>query len=64
MYDNHYYSVVYTHCRKSSIVKVTASEMNPKSLKYLIGHSEVVMEVYTHLGDKEAKVEVGKESTK
>ena len=26
-YDNHYYSVVYTHCGKSAIVKATASEI-------------------------------------
>ena len=26
-YDNHYYSVVYTHCGKSAIVKATVSEI-------------------------------------
>ena len=26
-YDSHYYSVVYTHCGKSAIVKATASEI-------------------------------------
>ena len=26
-YDNHYYSVVYTHCGKSAIIKATASEI-------------------------------------
>ena len=26
-YDNHYYSVVYTHCRKTAIIKATSSEI-------------------------------------
>lgn len=35
-----------------------------KSLQYLMGHSEVAttMDVYTHFGYEEAKVEVGKVS--
>ena len=38
--------------------------MNPKSLQYLMGHSEVAttMDVYTHFGYEEAKKEVGKVS--
>lgn len=38
--------------------------MNPKSLQYLMGHSEVAttMDVYTHFWYEEAKAEVGKVS--
>ncbi len=38
--------------------------MNPKSLQYLMGHSEVAttMDVYIHFGYEEAKVEVEKVS--
>jgi len=38
--------------------------MNPKSLQYLMGHSEIAttMDVYTNFGYEEAKVEVRKVS--
>ena len=34
--------------------------MNPKALQYLMGHAEisVTMNVYTHLGEEDAKAEM------
>lgn len=38
------------------------SEMNPKTLQYLMGHSDigVTLNTYTHLGAEDAKEELGK----
>ena len=51
-------------CRHTYCTNMARAGMNPKSLQYLMGHSEVAttMDVYTHLGYEEAKVEVGKVS--
>lgn len=51
-------------CRHTYCTNMTRAGMNPKSLQYLMGHSEVAttMDVYTHFGYEEAKVEVGKVS--
>jgi integrase len=36
--------------------------MNPKTLQYLMGHSDigVTLNTYTHLGSEDAKEELGK----
>lgn len=49
--------VVDTYC--SSMAK---SGMNPKTLQYLMGHSDigVTLNTYTHLGAEDAKEELGK----
>ena len=49
-------------CRHTYCTNMARAGMNPKSLQYLMGHSEVAttMDVYTHFGYEEAKVEVGK----
>lgn len=51
-------------CRHTYCTNMARAGMNPKSLQYLMGHSEVAttMDVYTHFGYEEAKVEVGKVS--
>lgn len=51
-------------CRHTYCTNMARAGMNPKSLQYLMGHSEVAttMDVYTHFGYEEAKKEVGKMS--
>ena len=51
-------------CRHTYCTNMARSGMNPKSLQYLMGHSEVAttMDVYTHFGYEEAKKEVRKVS--
>ena len=53
-------------CRHTYCTNMARAGMNPKSLQYLMGHSEVAttMDVYTHFGYEEAKKEVGKMSGK
>ena len=51
-------------CRHTYCTNMARAGMNPKSLQYLMGHSEVAttMDVYMHFGYEEAKKEVGKMS--
>lgn len=51
-------------CRHTYCTNMARLGMNPKSLQYLMGHSEVAttMDVYTHFGYEEAKKEVWKMS--
>lgn len=51
-------------CRHTYCTNMARAGMNPKSLQYLMGHSEVAttMDVYTHFGYEEAKKEVVKMS--
>ena len=51
-------------CRHTYCTNMARLGMNPKSLQYLMGHSEVAttMDVYTHFGYEEAKKEVCKMS--
>ena len=51
-------------CRHTFCSNMAKAGMNPKSLQYLMGHSEIetTLDVYTHFGYEEAKVEVGKVS--
>ena len=53
-------------CRHTYCTNMARAGMNPKSLQYLMGHSEVAttMDVYTHFGYEEAKNEVRKVSGK
>ena len=41
---------------------MSKSGMNPKTLQYLMGHSDigVTLNTYTHLGVEDAKEELGK----
>lgn len=47
-------------CRHTYCTEMTRSGMNPKTLQYLMGHSEisVTLNVYTHLGFEDAKEEI------
>ncbi len=47
-------------CRHSYRTNMAKSGMNPKTLQYLMGHSDigVTMNVYTHLGLDDAKDEM------
>ena len=49
-------------CRHTYCTNMARAGMNPKSLQYLMGHSEIetTLDVYTHFGYEEAKKEVGK----
>lgn len=49
-------------CRHTYCTNMARVGMNPKSLQYLMGHAEVAttMDVYTHFGYEEAKMEVEK----
>ena len=51
-------------CRHTYCSNQAKAGMNPKTLQYLMGHSEVAttMDVYTHFGYEEAKKEIGKMS--
>lgn len=47
-------------CRHTYCSRMTAARMNPKTLQYLMGHSDisVTLNTYTHLGFEEASEEV------
>ena len=47
-------------CRHTSCSEMAKTGMNPKTLQYLMGHSEisVTLNVYTHLGFDDAKEEI------
>lgn len=47
-------------CRHTYCSKMARAGMNPKALQYLMGHSEisVTMNVYTHLGEDDAREEM------
>ena len=47
-------------CRHTYCTNMAKSGMNPKTLQYLMGHSDigVTMNVYTHLGLDDAKDEM------
>lgn len=47
-------------CRHTYCSNMDKSEMNPKTLQYLMGHSDigVTLNTYTHLGFEDAKEEV------
>lgn len=47
-------------CRHTYCSKKAKSGMNPKTLQYLMGHSDisVTMNVYTHIGFEDAQKEV------
>ncbi len=47
-------------CRHTYCSNQARARMNPKTLQYLMGHSEisVTMDVYTHLGLDDAKDEI------
>ena len=47
-------------CRHTYCSKMARAGMNPKALQYLMGHAEisVTMNVYTHLGEEDAKAEM------
>ena len=47
-------------CRHTFCSRMAAARMNPKTLQYIMGHSDisVTMNVYTHLGFEEASEEV------
>ena len=49
-------------CRHTYCSKMARAGMNPKALQYLMGHAEisVTMNVYTHLGEEDARVEMKK----
>ena len=49
-------------CRHTYCSNMAKSEMNPKTLQYLMGHSDigVTLNTYTHLGAEDAKEELGK----
>lgn len=51
-------------CRHTYCTNMARAGVNPKSLQYLMGHAEVAttMDVYTHFGYEEAKMEVEKVS--
>ena len=51
-------------CTHTYCTNMARAGMNPKSLQYLMGHAEVAttMDVYTHFGYEEAKMEVEKVS--
>jgi len=47
-------------CRHTYCSKMARAGMNPKALQYLMGHAEisVTMNVYTHLGEDDAREEM------
>ena len=47
-------------CRHTYCSKMARARMNPKALQYLMGHAEisVTMNVYTHLGEDDAREEM------
>ena len=49
-------------CRHTYCSNMAKSGMNPKTLQYLMGHSDigVTLNTYTHLGVEDAKEELGK----
>ena len=49
-------------CRHTYCSNMAKSEMNPKTLQYLMGHSDisVTLNVYTHVGLKDAEKELQK----
>ena len=49
-------------CRHTYCSNMAKSGMNPKTLQYLMGHSDigVILNTYTHLGAEDAKEELGK----
>lgn len=49
-------------CRHTYCSNMAKSGMNPKTLQYLMGHSDigVTLNTYTHLGAEDAKKELGK----
>lgn len=49
-------------CRHTFCSNMAKSGMNPKTLQYLMGHSDigVTLNTYTHLGEEDAKEEMGK----
>ena len=49
-------------CRHTFCSNMAKSGMNPKTLQYLMGHSEigVTMNTYTHLREEDAKEEMEK----
>ena len=49
-------------CRHTYCSNMAKRGMNPKTLQYLMAHSEkgVTMNTYTHLGAEDAKEELGK----
>ena len=49
-------------CRHTYCSKMERAGMNPKALQYLMGHAEigVTMNVYTHLGEDDAREEMMK----
>ena len=49
-------------CRHTYCSNMAKSGMNPKTLQYLMGHSDigVTLNTYTHLGLEDAKQEVGR----
>ena len=56
MYAKHYSTCMPTHI----CLNVAKSGMNPKTLQYLMGHSDisVTMNVYTHIGFDDAEEEL------
>ena len=49
-------------CRHTYCSNMAKSGMNPKTLQYLMGHSDigVTLNTYTHLGLEDAKDELGR----
>ena len=49
-------------CRHTYCSNMARARMNPKTLQYLMGHSDigVTLNTYTHLGAEDAKEELGK----
>ena len=49
-------------CRHTYCSNMAKSGMNPKTLQYLMGYSDigVTLNTYTHLGAEDAKEELGK----
>ena len=47
-------------CRHTYCINMARARMNPKTLQYLMGHSDisVTMNTYTHLGYEDAKDEM------
>lgn len=49
-------------CRHTFCSNMAKSEMNPKTLQYLMGHSDigVTLNTYTHIGYEDAQEELGR----
>ena len=49
-------------CRHTFCSRMAAARMNPKTLQYIMGHSDigVTLNVYTHLGFDEASEEINR----